>query len=155
MAPPRRPEIVIGLDVGKSSHRACVVMRDGEVRRATRCHHEPHPGPSASPSSAHHATQAKPKIHSRPNQKRGAPAPADTPPHYSEATIRLDAKRISHWARVANRINEALLNASIVNGRRLRRLLQYYKLSISHRKRHRANDTPALPFSRYQALQTD
>ena len=31
MAPPRRPEIVIGLDVGKSSHRACVVMRDGEV----------------------------------------------------------------------------------------------------------------------------
>lgn len=154
MAPPRRPEIVIGLDVGKSSHRACVVMRDGEVRRATRCHHEPHPGPSASPSSAHHATQAKPKIHSRPNQKRGAPAPADTP-HYSEATIRLDAKRTSHWARVANRINEALLNASIVNGGRLRRLLQYYKLSISHRKRHRSNDIPALPFSRYQALQTD
>ena len=31
MAPPRRPEIVIGLDVGKSSHWACVATRDGEV----------------------------------------------------------------------------------------------------------------------------
>lgn len=31
MAPPRRPEIVIGLDVGRSSHWACVVARDGEV----------------------------------------------------------------------------------------------------------------------------
>ena len=31
MAPPRRPEIVIGLDVGKSSHWACVAARDGEV----------------------------------------------------------------------------------------------------------------------------
>lgn len=31
MAPPRRPEIVIGLDVGKSSHWACVVARDDEV----------------------------------------------------------------------------------------------------------------------------
>ena len=31
MAPPRRPEIVIGLDVGKSSHWACVASRDGEV----------------------------------------------------------------------------------------------------------------------------
>ena len=31
MAPPRRPEIVIGLDVGKSSHWACVATRGGEV----------------------------------------------------------------------------------------------------------------------------
>ena len=31
MAPPRRPEIVIGLDVGKSSHWACAASRDGEV----------------------------------------------------------------------------------------------------------------------------
>ena len=31
MAPPRRPEIVIGLDVGESSHRACAATRDGEV----------------------------------------------------------------------------------------------------------------------------
>lgn len=31
MAPPRRPEIVIGLDVGKSSHWACVATRDGKV----------------------------------------------------------------------------------------------------------------------------
>ena len=31
MAPPRRPEIVIGLDVGKSSHWACAATRDGEV----------------------------------------------------------------------------------------------------------------------------
>lgn len=31
MAPPRRPEIVIGLDVGKSSHWACVVTREGEL----------------------------------------------------------------------------------------------------------------------------
>ena len=31
MAPPRRPEIVIGLDVGKSSHWACVATRDGEA----------------------------------------------------------------------------------------------------------------------------
>ncbi len=31
MAPPRRPEIVIGLDVGKSSHWACVATRDGEI----------------------------------------------------------------------------------------------------------------------------
>ena len=31
MAPPRRPEIVIGLDVGKPSHWACVATRDGEV----------------------------------------------------------------------------------------------------------------------------
>ena len=113
MAPPRRPEIVIGLDVGKSSHRACVVMRDGEVRRATRCHHEPHPGPSASPSSAHHATQAKPKIHSRPNQKRGAPAPADTPPPLlrgdyktrRQANIALGARRKPHQRSVAERVH--------------------------------------------------
>ncbi|WP_417300041.1 hypothetical protein [Ellagibacter isourolithinifaciens] len=31
MAPPRRPEIVIGLDAGKSSHWACVATRDAEV----------------------------------------------------------------------------------------------------------------------------
>ena len=31
MAPPRRPETVIGLDVGKSSHWACAASRDGEV----------------------------------------------------------------------------------------------------------------------------
>lgn len=31
MAPTRMPEAVIGLDVGKSSHRACVATRDGEV----------------------------------------------------------------------------------------------------------------------------
>ena len=31
MAPPRMPEAVIGLDVGKSSHWACVATRDGEV----------------------------------------------------------------------------------------------------------------------------
>ena len=31
MAPPRRPEIVIGLDVGKPSHWACVATHDGEV----------------------------------------------------------------------------------------------------------------------------
>lgn len=31
MAPPRGPETVIGLDVGKSSHWACVETRDGEV----------------------------------------------------------------------------------------------------------------------------
>lgn len=31
MAPPRRPEIVIGLDVGKSAHWACVVTREGEL----------------------------------------------------------------------------------------------------------------------------
>ena len=30
MAPPTRPRIVIGLDVGKSSHWACVVTREGE-----------------------------------------------------------------------------------------------------------------------------
>ena len=31
MAPPRRPGAVIGLDVGKSAHWACVATRDGEV----------------------------------------------------------------------------------------------------------------------------
>lgn len=31
MAPPRRPEIGIGLDVGKSSHWACVATHDSEV----------------------------------------------------------------------------------------------------------------------------
>ena len=31
MKPPRRPETVIGLDVGKRSHWACVANRDGEV----------------------------------------------------------------------------------------------------------------------------
>ena len=31
MAPIRMPEAVIGLDVGKSSHWACVATRDGEV----------------------------------------------------------------------------------------------------------------------------
>ena len=31
MAPPRMPEAVIGLDVGKSSHWACVATRDGEI----------------------------------------------------------------------------------------------------------------------------
>lgn len=31
MAPPRRPGSVIGLDVGRSSHWACVATRDGEV----------------------------------------------------------------------------------------------------------------------------
>ena len=31
MAPPRRPGTAIGLDVGKSSHWACVATRDGEV----------------------------------------------------------------------------------------------------------------------------
>lgn len=31
MAPPRRSETVIGLDVGKSSHWARVAARDGEV----------------------------------------------------------------------------------------------------------------------------
>lgn len=31
MAPPRRPGTVIGLDVGKSSHWACVATHDGEV----------------------------------------------------------------------------------------------------------------------------
>lgn len=31
MAPPIRPGIVIGLDVGKSSHWACVVTREGEL----------------------------------------------------------------------------------------------------------------------------
>lgn len=36
MAPPRRPEIVIGLDVGKSSHWVCAATRDGEVLAAQR-----------------------------------------------------------------------------------------------------------------------
>ena len=31
MAPPTRPGIVIGLDVGKSSHWECVVTREGEL----------------------------------------------------------------------------------------------------------------------------
>lgn len=31
MAPSARPGIVIGLDVGKSSHWACVLTREGEV----------------------------------------------------------------------------------------------------------------------------
>ena len=31
VAPIRMPEAVIGLDVGKSSHWACVATRDGEV----------------------------------------------------------------------------------------------------------------------------
>ena len=31
MAPPTRPRIVIGLDIGKSAHWACVVMREGEL----------------------------------------------------------------------------------------------------------------------------
>ena len=31
MAPPIRPGIVVGLDVGKSSHWACVVTREGEL----------------------------------------------------------------------------------------------------------------------------
>ena len=31
MEPPRRPEIVIGLDVGNSSHWTCVVTREGEL----------------------------------------------------------------------------------------------------------------------------
>lgn len=31
MAPPRRSETVIGLDVGKSSHWACIAMPDGGV----------------------------------------------------------------------------------------------------------------------------
>lgn len=32
MAPPRRPGTVIGLDVGKSSHWACVATRQGNKR---------------------------------------------------------------------------------------------------------------------------
>ena len=35
MAPTRMPEAVIGLDVGKSSHWACVATRDGEVLLST------------------------------------------------------------------------------------------------------------------------
>ena len=35
MAPIRMPEAVIGLDVGKSSHWACVATRDGEVLLST------------------------------------------------------------------------------------------------------------------------
>ena len=31
MAPPTRPRIVIGLDIGKSLHWACVATHDGEV----------------------------------------------------------------------------------------------------------------------------
>ena len=31
MAPPAKPRIVIGLDVGKSAHWACVVTREGEL----------------------------------------------------------------------------------------------------------------------------
>lgn len=31
MAPPARPRVVIGLDVGKSTHWACVVTREGEL----------------------------------------------------------------------------------------------------------------------------
>ena len=31
MAPPTRPRIAIGLDVGKSAHWACVVTREGEL----------------------------------------------------------------------------------------------------------------------------
>ena len=31
MAPPARPRVVIGLDVGKSAHWACVVTREGEL----------------------------------------------------------------------------------------------------------------------------
>ena len=31
MAPPTKPRIVIGLDVGKSAHWACVVTREGEL----------------------------------------------------------------------------------------------------------------------------
>lgn len=112
MAPPRRPEIVIELDVGKSSRWACVVMRDGEVRRATRCHHEPHPGPSASPSPAHHATQAKPK--STPAQtKRGAHRRQPTHPPLlrgdyktrRQANIALGARRKPHQRSVAERVH--------------------------------------------------
>lgn len=38
MAPPTRPRIVIGLDVGKSVHWACVVTREGELLSSS-----PHP----------------------------------------------------------------------------------------------------------------
>lgn len=69
-----------------------------------------------------------------PKPKEGRTGASRHTLHYSEATIRLDAKRISHWARVANRINEALLNASIVNGSRLRRLLQYMPMLPAQQK---------------------
>lgn len=36
MAPPRRPEIVIGLDVGKPSHWAYVAAHDDEAPRQAR-----------------------------------------------------------------------------------------------------------------------
>lgn len=80
MAPPRSSEIVMGLDVGKSSHWARVATHDGEVLASkpvasTRLA----PRFSASPSPAQRGAQAKPKIASRPNQKRGASAQADTP----------------------------------------------------------------------------
>ena len=68
MAPPRRPEIVIGLDVGKSSHWARVATRDGEALASNPiANTRLAPRFSASPSPAQHAAQAKPKIASRSN----------------------------------------------------------------------------------------
>ena len=72
MAPQRRPEIVIGLDVGKSSHWACIAARNDEVlasKSVANTRHAPHP--SASPDPAQHTAQAK--LKSTPAQtKRGA-----------------------------------------------------------------------------------
>ena len=85
MAPPRRPGTIIGLDVGKSSHWACVATRDGEVLASKPiANTQLAPRFSAPPSPAQHAAQAKLNA-SRSNQKRGAPAPADAPPQFNPA----------------------------------------------------------------------
>ena len=55
MAPPRRPEIVIGTDVGKSSHWACVATRDGEALASKPiANMRLTPRPNASPSPTQH-----------------------------------------------------------------------------------------------------
>lgn len=65
--------IVIGLDVGKASHWACVATRDGEVlasKPVANMHLAPAPQSVTQPHAAR-VTQPSPKSASRSNQKKG------------------------------------------------------------------------------------
>lgn len=72
MTPPRRQEIVIGLDAGKSPRWACVATCDGEgARGQARRQHAPRTAPQRviQPRTSH---PSKPKIQLSPKPKRGA-----------------------------------------------------------------------------------
>ena len=72
MTPPRRQEIVIELDAGKSPRWACVATCDGEgARGQARRQHAPRTAPQRviQPRTSH---PSKPKIQLSPKPKRGA-----------------------------------------------------------------------------------